>query len=576
MFCLLSAAMLHAQNLPLWTQTINSQPDSAYLFPEKVVTDHNGNVVALSTYSKTIASVTEFRIVVNKYNMNGNHLWNFEFTNGGTGSPRGFALAIDTSDNIYVAGGLMTSPNSVPLLIRISPSGFSTWQRTGTVAFANGSYSKMIIRGSNIYLSADLGVAMFLLSGTELWSHSMLPTEITVDHNGEMLVSSNDVSARLQRFDQTGNVDLTDTTITADRIAGDSQGSIYLLTQYPGYRLVKLDSTGTLQWDEQNFPTPPPFGDISFDVLVDFNADVIVTGLSDTMFKFTPAGTLIWKKSMGGMDQYINVPKITYNNLLVIGATKQGSGGYDIDVRAFNLMGNANWYGTYSSNSTQEFTVDMCIDPDRLYILEDSISSSNLLAFDSPFYVNNFDFSELCVDSVWYEPGNPSLINISVFNGSAGQLNYPSIQMISSTGDTVSNIHNVVNFFAQIPNTHQVYQDTITDPNITDFSEYTFVMYDGFGTTSGQIEWCTSLGIDDVDLTGIYLYPNPATSEINIAGLNSDKIKSLQILDITGRTIRQISHPDAHIYIGDLAGGVYYLRLFTGSRNCTVKLLKTE
>src|SRR6185295_9516294 len=91
---------------------------------------------------------------------------------------------------------------------------------------------------------------------------------------------------------------------------------------------------------------------------------------------------------------------------------------------------------------------------------------------------------------VWYDPVNPGLINVSVFNGNVSHLNYPSVQIVSPGGDTISNVNNFVNFFAHPGNMYQTYTDTIIVPGITDFTGYTFLMNELFGDTTAVIDWC--------------------------------------------------------------------------------------
>lgn len=96
----------NAQSAPLWTQTMNSLPDSSYLYPERTEVDIFGNVVTLCVQSAT--SGLDQKIYLRKFDTNGSIIWTQIFDNSGSGNPRGYDLAVDSSANIYVAGGLMT------------------------------------------------------------------------------------------------------------------------------------------------------------------------------------------------------------------------------------------------------------------------------------------------------------------------------------------------------------------------------------------------------------------------------------------------------------------------------------
>lgn len=563
-----------AQFVPDWTQTINSSPDSANVAPVKVMNDHQGNVITLSNYLKTGGVGTIYKVYLNKYTMNGVLIWNQVFDNNGTQDFRSTDMVIDDQDNIYIAGGLMSSMNYEPYLIKVLSSGFSPWQRTGTMAFTNGMFSQVEFRNSKLYLRADMGLAVFNLSGTELWSNSQMTQAMKLDYSGHIIVSAYSSPQTLFVYDSTGVIIWSDSTIIADRIAVDGFNNIYLLGQY-SYELAKFDSNGVFQWSYNNFPLPPPFGDLSFDVVVDYNQDVYVTGLNDTMYKFDPNGQVLWSSPMEGLDQYLNVAKVNYNNMLTIAGIRNGINGYDILVNSFNSNGIVNWSGYYSSNNVQEFTVSMSLDPDGIYVLEDSISNSTVMKFEQPWQSAVLDFSTFCVDSVWYDSSNPALINISVFNGGVSQSNYPSIQMIAPNGDTISNVNNLVNFFAQIPNTHQVYTDSITVSGITDFSQYHFIYYDGFGTSFGEINFCPPVSVSENELSQVELFPNPAVNAVMISNLKSNESYTMEIVDVNGKKVFEKNLEGNSRYSIDLnsqSAGLYFVRLINKQAVRVLKL----
>ncbi|MBK8364996.1 MAG: hypothetical protein IPL24_15425 [Bacteroidetes bacterium] len=61
---------VNAQSTPLWTQTMNTLPDSSYLFPVKTEVDIFGNVVTLCYQSGS----SEKSIYLRKFNTDGNIL----------------------------------------------------------------------------------------------------------------------------------------------------------------------------------------------------------------------------------------------------------------------------------------------------------------------------------------------------------------------------------------------------------------------------------------------------------------------------------------------------------------------
>lgn len=78
----------------------------------------------------------------------------------------------------------------------------------------------------------------------------------------------------------------------------------------------------------------------------------------------------------------------------------------------------------------------------------------------------------------------------------------------------------------------------------------------------------------------LQLYPNPATNELNIQfdAVNTDKV-SISLLDVTGRTIADISHAATSgvqlikYNTSSLAKGVYMIRIASGSETITRKVV---
>ena len=71
------------------------------------------------------------------------------------------------------------------------------------------------------------------------------------------------------------------------------------------------------------------------------------------------------------------------------------------------------------------------------------------------------------------------------------------------------------------------------------------------------------------------VYPNPATSVINIAN-SADAIDNVTITDLNGRTVKQVAVGvnDAQINISDLAQGIYILNATSNGKSFTQKIVK--
>ncbi len=547
---------------------MNTSPDSAFLFPVKTLTDQGNNILVLSTYQKNIPpSTTINKIHLNKFDIFGNLVWNLEFDNNGLGNPKAFDFAVDDSGNCLLAGGLMGNPNSIPFLMKVSPGGIVVWETDSASTFTTGHYVQMILKNKLLYLRNEFGVAVFDLNGNERWSQPIVSACIAVDNSGRMLIAPYMSATQLiLRHDSTGVLDISFNTgmMQTERIALDSRGNIYVFAQWSNYELAKYDSAGVYQWSTSTFPPNISFGDIGFEVLIDYSDDILVVGVSDSIFKFRPDGTRLWVRSMQGLDTYRLDAKILSSNVLAVAGTVVGPQGNDVQIAMYDLYGNRNWYATYNSNNTQEFSVSLAIDNGGVYLLEDSVSSSALLRFQHPENSMPIDYNLLCVDSVWYEPGNPLLINVRVYNGNFPHLNYPSVQIVSPAGDTISNVIKFVNFFAHLGNGPLVYQDTIIVAGITDFSNYTFVISQGFGDTSVAIGRCGVMGEIELFNNALTIYPNPVSQSLNIALEKPCPDCMLEIITIEGKVIpigKLAIGTNYSFDISKLNSGFYILRM---------------
>jgi hypothetical protein len=569
LLCLISVA-IQAQSQPVWTKSINALPDSGYMFPVRTIVDANNNSYVLSAYGAIGGGNN--KIVVNKIGSTGSIAWTFVYNHGGTGSPRGFDMVLNNAGQCFIAGGFMDPPYKI-LLMKISPFGSLDWVIDSTSSGQTGTFEQAMIHYNKIYISGASGVAVFDFNGNELWSKNINASRMAVDNLGQAIVTGYATGATVWRYDSLGNQNFSDSTIDAKRICTDSHNSIILLSDIPEYTLVKYDSAGNFLWKHDTLAVPNSFGDIGFEVLTDPNDNILAVGLSDTMFKYSPSGSQLWWRSMNGLDGYLLSARMN-NDLLLIAGMNYNSMQYDVEIRIFNSLGWANWTGGYNSNNQQEFSVDVAIGSNGFYVLEDSISNTDLLYFSlSPGLIPP-DFSLYCVDSVWYDTINPGMINVRIFNGDINHINYPTVRIIAPNGDTISNKNNIFGFFAQLGNTYQVYTDTITVQGITDFSGYSFLMTDNLSDTSAVIQLCSALSVDEWDVKAVSIYPNPARNIVHLFSHN-EKSLPMNLYDISGRFIRElmIANGDNVIDISQLPAGMYFLR---GEKGSVYRMMRIE
>ena len=104
------------------------------------------------------------------------------------------------------------------------------------------------------------------------------------------------------------------------------------------------------------------------------------------------------------------------------------------------------------------------------------------------------------------------------------------------------------------------------------------------GCSASQIQYITvfgSVGIDDVTaaVDAIVMYPNPATSQLNLVGINTQEIIALQIFDLIGKVVysTDINSESITIDVNNFNSGAYLIRFINiDGVSVTKQFIKSE
>lgn len=105
------------------------------------------------------------------------------------------------------------------------------------------------------------------------------------------------------------------------------------------------------------------------------------------------------------------------------------------------------------------------------------------------------------------------------------------------------------------------------------YSEFTLTVTTDEGcTVSATVETSQNVGIEDVNNQVFSLYPNPATSHINIQLMDDKQVEKWQIFDIKGRLISEgmVNGQQFQIKTNQYSTGIYLIQL-TGNQNTFTK-----
>jgi hypothetical protein len=139
-----------------------------------ITVDSSGNVYVATYYSTSGGTGPD--MIIAKYNSSGVLQWQKSIANTTAGSNDGlYSVALDSSDNIYVAGYTDISSGGADrslFIAKFNPSGTIQWQRI--VALASGTYASIHLDSAdNIYVSAYGVICKYNSSGTIQWQRSI-------------------------------------------------------------------------------------------------------------------------------------------------------------------------------------------------------------------------------------------------------------------------------------------------------------------------------------------------------------------------------------------------------------------
>lgn len=83
-----------------------------------------------------------------------------------------------------------------------------------------------------------------------------------------------------------------------------------------------------------------------------------------------------------------------------------------------------------------------------------------------------------------------------------------------------------------------------------------------------------ALGVPTVEVSALKLYPNPASSVLNIHNTTADSIKSVEIYSVNGTKVKTAGATQTVLDISDLQSGVYFVKIEIGSRVENLRFVK--
>jgi len=351
-----------------------------------------GNDIAIDGEGNIYVTGYDFNTI--KYNSAGTQLWVRQYYGVAK------SMIIDPQGNLYITGN---DDNSTMITIKYSPSGEQLWLRTYTdpqnrylelskaeIALDN---SGGLFIAANVYLDSTVSTIGVLTlkyntGGTLLWAKNYNhpsgfqwaeSNSITTDNLGNSYVTgftytgSEDYDLLLIKYSPSGNEEWVRTengpagqNDLGQRVKIAQNGDIYVggAMAYMNGAFVQFDvvllrynSSGTKLWtssyDEQGF------SDVPFDMTLDNEGNVIMTGYAGSLstfldiltVKFSQDGVFRWAKSYNGSsdnwDEGKSVTTDAMGNVYITGTAWENTTDLDYTTIKYSPTGEQVWMMQY-------------------------------------------------------------------------------------------------------------------------------------------------------------------------------------------------------------------------------------
>jgi len=352
-------------------------------------------------------------------------------------------------------------------------------------------------------------------------------------------------------------VSIQQTTDGGYIVAGSSESSDGDVTGNHGSNdmwVVKLTSTGTVTWQKCLGGTG---SDYASSIQQTTDGGYIVAGGSESsdgdvtgnhgsidmwVVKLTSTGTVTWQKCLGGLydDHASSIQQTSDGGYIVAGGSNSfvgwgNHGNKDFLVFKLDSIGNKEWK-KYLGGSSYDSARSIKQTSDGGYIVVGE-SRSN----DGDVSGNN-GYRDMWIVKLTSWGG----INWQKSLGGSNSEFVISVQQTSDGGYVVAG-------------SSDSYDGDITS-------------YHG-SNDMWIVKLSSTLDIDEKQiLQDISIYPNPTSHQLSVD--TELAINEINVIDITGKTIKTINQNTNTLDVADLTAGIYFIKLITNERTITKKFVK--
>ena len=467
-----------------------------------------------------------------KYNSSGVKQWEKSYNSIADSDDRAYAIAVDTSGNVYITGGV-TYDNEI-VTIKYDSLGNTLWtiSYTGPTSGHNWTFAKSIFVDElgYVYVAGTseglVGIHGFFQDYTTIKYSPLGVQEWEARYNG--LGTDADV-VNSMTVDDLGNVYITGFSGGGSTGSGDSYNDI---------TTIKYDSLGGLLWEE-TYKGPGTSPDEGNMITIDDLGNVYITGKTYTSaangydiitIKYNSIGTELWKKFFNGtgskLDEGIALAVDSMYNVYVTGKSQYGvSNGFDIITIKYDSDGTELWTRNFNGTSNgHDNAEDIKLDAaDNIYVLGLSVNTTT----SEDYQLIKYDAVGTQLWTIRYTYGN-----------SGGSQELPVALFVDGT--------------------YNIYAAG------TSALDYAVVKY------------AETVDIEEVQgQFAVTIFPNPSNGNFTVESQKMDEPMRLNIYDVVGKLIycSEINNPKYEIDLSLQPNGIYFLTLLNSQTRFITKII---
>ena len=305
---------------------------------------------------------------------------------GSATNDQGFAVASDSSSNMYAVGFSNASANTGQI-IKYTNAGVVSWQKAYDQSLGLGFKAATVDASGNLYVGGNQYIVKLNSSGTlqdqktlTLSGNDAVFAKFAVDSSDniytagyvyrtepDILIAKFNSSLVAQWACILSNTPSQD---FAEGVAIDSSGNVYIggsgtISGNNAILIAKYNSSGTIQWQRSFSVSGSIYG---YGLAVDSGSNVYCAGAKGYIVKYDTSGTLQWQRSLTlGLDcTFYAACTDASDNVYATGYSfRSGGSTYDVVIVKYNSSGTLQWQrylSSYTSTFLQEYGRSIKID----------------------------------------------------------------------------------------------------------------------------------------------------------------------------------------------------------------------